>query len=170
MVYRRSAVLEACLDIESAPALVGAARRFAANTLAEWELEALRDDTVLLTSELVTNAVLHARTTMRLVLRSDGLGFVRIELYDENPRLPMLAPPPEGATSGRGLALVAALATSWGTRSEAEGKTVWAELGERPFSDPECLELIGVTSPEEALARVEAARSGGADRLAQDGA
>ncbi|HET7416885.1 MAG TPA: ATP-binding protein [Solirubrobacterales bacterium] len=154
---RGSPLLEACLDIESTPALVAAARAFAGSTISQWELDQLRDDATLITSELVSNAVLHARTAMRLTLRSDGLGFLRIELFDENPRIPVVAPPLEGATSGRGLGLVASLATAWGTSSEREGKTVWAELGDRNQPPMDCLDLAGVLSGEEAVRRVDAA-------------
>lgn len=150
-------MLEACLDIESTPALVAAARAFTTSTLARWELDGLGDDAVLITSELASNAVLHARTPMRLTLRSDGIGYLRIELYDENPRLPIVAPPLTGATSGRGLALLAALASAWGTQSDGDGKTVWAELGRRADDEMECLDLVGVISPGEALDRIEAA-------------
>ena len=56
----------------------------------------------------------------------------RVTVRDENSRMPVLARPPLGATSGRGLAVVSAVAASWGTRQEGDGKVVWAEIGEPP--------------------------------------
>lgn len=120
--------LEAHLDLESEPIMVGAARLFVAQTLARWGLEALADDARLITSELVSNGVLHARTAMRLTLRSDGVWWLRIEVFDQNSRLPLLAPCPEDATSGRGLAMVEGIGSRWGVSRELDGKTVWAEL------------------------------------------
>jgi hypothetical protein len=108
--------------------VVGVARRFVAHTLAEWELHTFVHDAELITSELVSNGVLHARTVLRLRLRSDGLRWLRIEVYDQNSRLPRLAPCPEDATSGRGLALVEGLGSAWGVVRERDGKIVWAEL------------------------------------------
>ena len=126
-------MLDAFLDVENDPELVAAVRAFTAGTLAEWELDRFQDDAALIVSELAANAVLHARTPMRLTLQSDGLSFLRIQVYDDNPRQPSLAPPLVDAASGRGLPLVIALAREWGISSEQGGKTVWAELGERPL-------------------------------------
>lgn len=82
----------------------------------------------LITSELVTNAVLHAGTPLRLrVLAGDDL--VRIEVSDEAPELVAVtqeASPENG--HGRGLALVVAFAERWGMDREASRKTVWAEV------------------------------------------
>ena len=124
-------MLDACLDVENDPEVVAAVRAFTAGTLAGWELDRFQDDAALIVSELAANAVLHARTPMRLTLQSDGLSFLRIQVYDDNPRQPSLAPPRVDAASGRGLPLVIALASEWGISSEQGGKTVWAELGER---------------------------------------
>src|SRR5690554_4867378 len=84
-----------------APESVGAARRFVRTglehcTIADPPLEAA----VLLTSELVTNALLHARTSMsvRLLTAPDHL---RVEVEDGNSRRPHVDPAPVDATSGR---------------------------------------------------------------------
>ena len=125
-------MLVAYLEFDADLTMVAVARVFVARTLAEWELESLVDDASLVASELVTNSILHSRTSVRLTLRSDGLNFVRVEVYDENTRVPVHCPPPSDATSGRGLSLVDATATRWGTDRLADGKTVWAEIGLRP--------------------------------------
>jgi anti-sigma regulatory factor (Ser/Thr protein kinase) len=85
-----------------------------------------RDDVVLCVSELVTNAVLHARTAgvLRLFVGADG---VRIEVDDESPAPPRLSTEHRVA-GGRGLHIVDQLAASWGHASRPGGKTVWAEV------------------------------------------
>ncbi len=131
------AELEICLDFESEPALVRVARTFVRRTLCEWELDALVDDAELVTSELASNAVLHARTEIHLTLRSDGAAWLRIEVEDDNSRMPTQLACPHDATSGRGLAIVEAVAGSWGVARNGDGKTVWAELGQRTVTKPE---------------------------------
>jgi anti-sigma regulatory factor (Ser/Thr protein kinase) len=106
----------------------GAARRFLRHKLEELHVpEPPAEATVLLTNELISNAVLHARTDMELRLsRSDQR--VRVEVHDGNTRQPSAAVPPQDATSGRGLLLVEALADRWGIEGTTNGKVVWFEL------------------------------------------
>jgi anti-anti-sigma factor len=114
----------------SAPA---AARAFVQQVCRYWEL-ALPDTTVvdravLLASELVANAVIHARTELllRLELRGDWL---HLAVRDGSPRLLRLvtAPDPK-ATGGRGLWLVEQLARAWGVNRHPDGgKVVWCTL------------------------------------------
>jgi anti-sigma regulatory factor (Ser/Thr protein kinase) len=84
---------------------------------------------ILVASELVSNAVRHARTAFELDLRPEADG-TSVEVFDCDTRLPVLLPTDTEATSGRGLQIVAALSTEWGARREArqgiQGKTVWA--------------------------------------------
>src|SRR5581483_428396 len=108
---------------------------------------------------LATNAVLHARTGYRVTLQAPYSGLLRIEVSDENPRPPAPAPDEPGATSGRGLHVVAGLAATWGSESSALGKVVWAELGDRQVTDPECYDLRDVDSTEDALAQIDRRRS-----------
>lgn len=138
-----TAALEMCLDFESDPALVRLVRSFVARTLRQWELDTLVNDAQLLASELASNAVLHARTEIRLTLRSDGAGWLRVEVQDHNSRMPTQLAFTDDATSGRGLAIVERVAASWGVARDGDGKTVWAELGELATTDPEpnCDEL-----------------------------
>jgi anti-anti-sigma regulatory factor/anti-sigma regulatory factor (Ser/Thr protein kinase) len=86
------------------------------------------DRAELLADELVTNAVVHARTPLRLLLELRG-DLLTISVHDQSPRLLWLVPPdPEGET-GRGLRLVEDLASSWGVRPRPEGgKVVWCVL------------------------------------------
>jgi len=84
----------------------------------------LRDTIELLISELVTNAVIHARSDVELTISEHGAR-IRVEVSDTNPQMPAIREP--DAASGRGLRLVDALADRWGTIGRADGKTVWFE-------------------------------------------
>ncbi|HET6965753.1 MAG TPA: ATP-binding protein [Acidimicrobiales bacterium] len=128
-----SAAFEAQLPAELESAV--AARRLLASALTAWGLgESIRHDAALAVSELVTNAVLHAGTTVLVRIKRFGAG-VRIEVQDGNPHLPVVdAARPEELLSnrsmtGRGLALVAATADRWGCEPLGAGKVTWAELG-----------------------------------------
>ena len=110
------------------PASVGQARRAARAALRAWGTsEDLEGDALVVVSELVTNAVLHARSdiTLRLTLRGDHL---RVEVGDLDPNLPEVRPYGPEAGTGRGLALVAAATERWGAEPAGDGKVVWAEL------------------------------------------
>jgi anti-sigma regulatory factor (Ser/Thr protein kinase) len=87
---------------------------------------AFLDDLQLVISELVTNAVIHARTPLRLVVHFDGHR-VMTEVFDADSRLPT---PGESAdeVGGRGLILVDRLSDRWGFESLSDGKRVWAVL------------------------------------------
>ena len=113
---------------EPAPTSVSEARRFAREVLADWGLHELLDDVVLLTSELVTNAVTHAGTpmTVAVVREADRL---RIDVFDQHPTrvLPVGANARPGAGEhGRGLLITSALATAWGVEYRRDHKRVWA--------------------------------------------
>lgn len=113
-----------------APAL---ARRRLRALLAGTAAEHLLDPGELLLSELVTNALEHARVPGRLIqvrleLHPDSL---RIEVHDAGADRPLSRPPAENDESGRGLLLVDALAAQWGCcpRAGGFGKIVWCVLG-----------------------------------------
>jgi anti-sigma regulatory factor (Ser/Thr protein kinase) len=115
------------------PAGVSAARRFVRAMIEELgaAAEALLDDAVLLTSELVANAVLHAGGPIGVdvELEPGPPARIRIEVSDDSPVSPTIRDYGSGASTGRGLALVARLASRWGVDPvEPAGKAVWAEL------------------------------------------
>jgi GAF domain-containing protein len=109
------------------PDAVPRARRFVADTLRRWGYAELSDDIGLAATELVTNGLLHAGPPLRLVLRTINAHAVRIEVHDPSRVAPVRARRSDGMT-GRGLALVEALASRWGVEPTATGKVVWAEL------------------------------------------
>lgn len=106
------------------------ARLFVAETLSSWGREELVDDAVLVTTELVTNAIMHARSPFTVSIRRND-GSVTIGVGDRAP-VPVSHQVPEPSdVSGRGLLLVDALSDSWGQSVEADGKLVWADLTSR---------------------------------------
>jgi anti-anti-sigma regulatory factor/anti-sigma regulatory factor (Ser/Thr protein kinase) len=109
-----------------------AARLYVRDVLQYWRLalpgQEVIDRAEQLADELVTNAVVHARTSLRLRLELRG-DLLHIGVHDASPRLLRLVPDdPEGET-GRGLRLVEQLATAWGVhRGRDGGKVVWCTL------------------------------------------
>ena len=116
-------------DLPPDPRSAGAARRFVTTALHELGEDGLSDLAELLVSELVTNAVLHARTTITLEVYRTEAG-VRVGVVDASARGPRQRDFSDEATTGRGLTLVESLSSSWGTEPTRSGKTVWFELGE----------------------------------------
>ncbi len=79
----------------------------------------------------MTNAVLHAGSPARVRLEVAG-DRAPVEVCDSSSALPRRRDPDDDVSAGRGLALVAVLATTWGVERHAGGKCVWAELGGVP--------------------------------------
>jgi anti-sigma regulatory factor (Ser/Thr protein kinase) len=113
----------------------GQARSFVAAVCAA---EGLSGETAemaeLMTSELVTNSVLRAEGSVDLEL-SVTTETVTAEVTDHGRHLPQLLEAPLGAEGGRGLAMVATIAASWGVDVHPDGKTVWFELPRQPDFD-----------------------------------
>jgi anti-sigma regulatory factor (Ser/Thr protein kinase) len=105
------------------------ARRVTRDTLACWGLGDLEETAALLVSELVSNAVRHARTGLVLELRLEAYAtYLRMEVFDADPDPPSPRVPTALDESGFGFVLIEALADKWGIRPDAAGKGVWAEL------------------------------------------
>jgi anti-sigma regulatory factor (Ser/Thr protein kinase) len=154
---------------EPEPAAVAAARRFVQETLNSWQLsghDELVADAVLLTSELVTNALVHAGTSIQLMCRLDDAA-VEVSVLDRHPAR-MIPDPPSGSAEadrpgGRGLLLPAALSSSWGVTYAPTAKVVWFRLGLGALPDGA---PAAAPAPREASSPAGMRR--GADRL-QDG-
>ena len=108
---------------------VAAARRYVRELLERWHADDYEWTAAQVVSELVTNAVIHARTAFVLALSLDG-SVLRISVTDTSPRRPVRRRYSEEATTGRGLALVERLAGRWGVSLDGDHKTVWCELSE----------------------------------------
>lgn len=116
------------LDLEGAPASVSAARRFVRQALESWHLDAALEAAMLLTSELATNAVLHARSGFAVLVAKDG-DQVRVEVLDGSPVRPRRRHHSSTAATGRGVGLVETLSSGWGVtpadRLDGFAKGVW---------------------------------------------
>jgi sigma-B regulation protein RsbU (phosphoserine phosphatase) len=108
----------------------GVARRHVRAALHDAGLDGLVDDALLLVTELVTNAVVHAGTAVHLTITTHGAG-LHVEVSDQSPgATPVLRGEADsGRESGRGLFLLDALAESWGTTHTRGAKSVWFRLG-----------------------------------------
>lgn len=122
---------EDALSYTPLPRSVSLARRRTARLVADWGLVPLAGDAALIVSELAGNAVLHGCLRDRLfrVRLAHTARALRIEVSDPRAeRLPAPRTPADDECFGRGLLLVAALATRWGVTPRIVGKTTWAEL------------------------------------------
>jgi len=121
------------LVAEGDPRAVSTARRWLRGTLGAWGLDDdLVDNAALCLSELVTNAVIHTRAAceVRLLLRD---GAVTVTVRDQGLLRQSLddraAPQDPLQVHGRGLQLVEALSSRWGSDTDAGGTTVWFTVG-----------------------------------------
>jgi anti-sigma regulatory factor (Ser/Thr protein kinase) len=115
------------IDLDPVKQAAADARRATRLWLGEASLPGNRfDDLLIVVSELVSNAVIHARTRLRLVIRYDGRHLLT-EVFDGDPQLPV---PPDhpGDVGGRGLFLVDRLSHRCGSEAVGVGKRVWAEF------------------------------------------
>ncbi|MBB5625418.1 ATP-binding protein [Sphaerisporangium krabiense] len=111
-------------------AVVPMTRKRLRRRLASWGVGDA-DVAELLVSELVTNAMRHSwGAVMSLSLEQ---GTIRCEVQDTNPALPRVCEAHDGDEGGRGMFLMEALSTAWGSYRMSTGKVVWFEL---PAADP----------------------------------
>jgi serine phosphatase RsbU (regulator of sigma subunit)/anti-sigma regulatory factor (Ser/Thr protein kinase) len=127
--------------------VVARSRSLVRARLAELGLDRLADDAQLVTSEIVTNAVLHGGGCQGVdVVEIDG--GVRIEVEDRRPVAPVLGLASTDSMTGRGMRLVATVAARWGVEARGDGKVIWAEItdegsGLNAFSEEDVLALWG---------------------------
>ena len=107
------------------PRAVGVARSHVAEACRHLPRETV-DVALLLTSEIVTNAVQCSAGDVRMSLEANG--DLLVEVHDQAPAIPTRQPAPPLAERGRGLMIVEAFADAWGTRSHGLGKSVWFSL------------------------------------------
>lgn len=109
------------------PTAPRAARRFIDETLRRWDCGEAISTIELLVSELVTNALVHANSVadVAIILRGDA---IRVEVGDDSPTPPQRRHAEDHEPSGRGIALVDALSSSWGVEGYEDGKVVWFEV------------------------------------------
>ena len=107
------------------PAIVADTRRQVAIRLTAWGLDDAVFVTGLVVSELVTNAIRHAKSPIQLRLIRDRT--LICEVSDGSSAAPHLRRARVFDEGGRGLLLVSQLTQRWGTRQTPHGKTIWAE-------------------------------------------
>ena len=115
------------LTVPSLPASVSRIRRFAVAACRDVGAAGVCDTVALLVSEVATNALVHGAGDVRVDVRTQG-GSVRIEVSDDSTALPVPRDAGTDGESGRGMALVQALSSDWGTEARPDGKTVWFEV------------------------------------------
>jgi anti-sigma regulatory factor (Ser/Thr protein kinase) len=122
------AVDDVTIHLPNAPTTAGSARRIVGDHLAD---HPRCHDLMVCVSEIVTNAIVHARSapTMRLTSR---MGRIRVEVADRDPALPVMQPPSMLASGGRGLRIVDHLSLDWGVTPGHRGKVVWFEFEDTP--------------------------------------
>lgn len=129
------------LELEAAPVAAPTARRALRALLVDSPLAARSDAAVLVLSELVSNAVLHGRSPLTVVLSLDAER-LRLEVRDGSPVSPSFGVLDPTALTGRGMLLVASHADRWGVEPTSSGKTVWVEFGTAPVLDDVDVEAL----------------------------
>jgi anti-sigma regulatory factor (Ser/Thr protein kinase) len=118
------------ISLLAGPAAGAQARRHVGAIIRAWDLPVDDYTAALLTSELVTNAILHAsdeHESIELVI-SWGAGLLRVEVHDGSRSAPARVHALPYAEAGRGLMLLESLSSSWGSRETARGKAVYFTL------------------------------------------
>ncbi len=126
--------------LDSLPPSISAARRAVAELLDPAVVPAeVVEDVMLLVSELVTNAVLHARSAVHLSACVEP-GRIVVAVGDDDPDHGPLRPDRGAlATSGRGIRLVELLASSWGVETGTRSKVVWFEIHHKSSSQAQAV-------------------------------
>ncbi|MFD9307983.1 ATP-binding protein [Streptomyces sp. NPDC060048] len=118
------------LALRGVPGAVGKGRDFTRQALSDWGWgrHESAEDVLLVVSELLANAALHASGCSELVL-TVGEGALRIDVVDDTtvPPRPRTTPRP-GVPGGHGLHIVRRLCDRWGSYGHGTGKVVWAEI------------------------------------------
>ena len=113
----------------ASPGALSTLRSWVRDVLGGWVLTASTvDDAVLMTSELATNAVEHARSPFDVTMTRQA-DAIRVAVADDSRRLPSLRDHAADAEGGRGIFIVDALSSDWGAESiPGDGKVVWFAL------------------------------------------
>lgn len=117
----------ASLALAMQPESAARARQFVESQCRAWGCEDALDDALLITSELVTNAVIHARSNPHLLTCLVG-DVVRIEVIDDSQETGEVREVDPFDERGRGLFIVDAISQTWGTERTRHGKRMWAEV------------------------------------------
>lgn len=122
------------IDVPVDLAAVEGVRAQVCDLATEWGFTELEDLEVV-TSELVTNAIVHARSSSVVEVRLVEGDCVEVSVGDTDPEPPVKRIPYEQHTRGLGLHIVDALCADWGVREAGSGKVVWARVGPLPTAE-----------------------------------
>jgi anti-sigma regulatory factor (Ser/Thr protein kinase) len=133
MAPTRPTELHGCrARLTAGPAAAGEARRHVRAAICAWDLPVDQDVAVLLTSELVTNAIGHELTGIVVLAINCFRGQLRVDVHDTSRALPTLLDAAVDAETGRGLLLVSTLSAEWGFYRTPAGKAVYFTLALEP--------------------------------------
>ena len=155
--------------LATGPAAAAEARRRVRDAIWSWQVPVDLDAALLLTSELVTNAVRHAagqRAQAVVLAIACSRDRLRVDVHDTSRSLPAVAEVPADAETGRGLLLVETLSDEWGCYRTPAGKAVYFTLaGEtaETAETSETSEADKADKPDEADQPDEAPAAGGRD-------
>ena len=137
------------------PAAPAEARRRVRDAIRSWQVPVDLDAALLLTSELVTNAIRHeaGQGAQPVVLAiASSRGRLRVDVHDTSRSLPAVAEVPADAETGRGLLLVETLSDEWGFYRTPAGKAVYFTLAFEPDKADRADEADKTDPPDEAPA------------------
>lgn len=140
-------VPDAVATLEVDPRSVRAARQHVRTALTSAGLHDLLDSATLAVSEVVTNAIVHAGTEVRLRVFTDDAA-ARVEVEDRGLQLPVRRDYSDAAGTGRGLAMVEDVVSRWGVLELADGKVVWFEVGASGQGPEDGTDVLPVRSGE----------------------
>ena len=133
MAPTRPTELQVCrVRLTASPAAAAEARGQVRAAIRVWDIPVDPDIAVLLTSELVTNAITHEVTGLVMLAITCSRGQLRVDVHDTSRSLPMLVDAPADAETGRGLMLVTTLSAEWGFYRTPAGKAVYFTLAFQP--------------------------------------
>ena len=118
--------------LTAGPPAAAEARGHVRAAICAWDVPVEEEVAILLTSELVTNAIRHETGQTITLAVSCAFGQLRVDVHDTSCCLPVVVDAPADAEAGRGLMLVATLSESWGIYRTPGGKAVYFTLALQP--------------------------------------
>ncbi len=116
------------IPLSAGPAAAAAARNQVRAAVCAWDVPVDASVAILLTSELVTNAIRHEAGGKIVLVITCDCGLLRVDVHDTSRSLPVVVDAPADAETGRGLMLIASLSTDWGCYRTRAGKAVYFTL------------------------------------------
>ena len=133
MAPTRPTELQVCrIRLTASPVAAGEARDRVRAAIRAWDIPVEEDIAVLLTSELVTNAISHEAGTTIMLSVTSSFGQLRVDVHDTSRTWPVLMDASADAEAGRGLMLVATFSATWGIYRTPAGKAVYFTLAFDP--------------------------------------